>query len=144
MDKKPTSLVVTADSHNARIFERIGSGKKFDFHLLYEVEAELDSNHEKPGRSFTSYSTFRHAVEPHTDRRQVEKHKFAEEISQILLQLENEKHCDGLILVASHKVLEELEKTLSDKLKKKITHRLAKNLLEFKDQEIEEYLEENL
>lgn len=141
--KKLISLVVIADSQAAKIFEKIGD-KNFDLHLICKIEAELDSNHEKPGRSFNSASSLRHAVEPHTDRRQVEKHKFAEKISHILEEKEKEKSYDGLIILASHKLLEEIEKTLNDQLKQKITHKLAKNLIELTDKELEEYLEEKV
>lgn len=140
---KPTSLVVVADSHEAKIFEKIGH-KIFDFNLICKIEADLDSNHEKPGRSFNSTGSLRHAIEPHTDRRLVEKHKFAEKISHTLQELEKTKSVDGLILIASHKVLEEIEKTLGNHLQHKVTHQVAKNLLEFTDAEIKSYLSENL
>lgn len=140
---KPTSLLVVADSHNAKIFEKIGA-KVFDLNLICEMEAELDSGHEKLGRSFNSTGSIRHAIEPHTDRRQVEKHDFAKRISDKLLEIEKEKHCDSLILIASHKVLEEIEETLNDQLKKKVTNKLAKNLIEFTHNELKEYIENSL
>lgn len=140
--KKQTAFLVIANSHEAKIFEKIGD-KKFDLNLICEITADLDSNHEKPGRTFNSTGSIRHGIEPHTDRRQVEKHKFAEKISETLFELDKEKHCDGLILMASHKVLEEIDKTLSHQLKQKITHKLAKDLIEFRDNELKEYLEKN-
>lgn len=140
---KLTSLVVVANSHKAKIFEKIGH-KTFDLNLIYEIEADLDSDHEKPGRSFNSTGSLRHAIEPHTDRRLVEKHKFAEKISHNLQELEKTKSIDGLILIASHKILEEIEKTLGNHLKQKITQQFAKNLLEFTNAEIKNYLSENL
>lgn len=109
-----------------------------------QVEAELDSNHEKRDTSFGSASSPRHGVEPHTDRRDVEKHKFAEKISHALEELEKTKPCDDLVLVASHKILEEIQETLSHHLKQKITHKLAKNLVQMSFTEIKEYLEEHL
>ena len=137
-----TSLVVIADSHNAKFFEKIGD-QNFDLKFVCALEAELDFDHEKAGRTFNSTGSIRHGIEPHTDRRQVEKHDFAEKISDKLLEIEKEKPVDGLILMASHKVLEEIEKTLNDQLKKKVTHKLAKNLIEFSNDELKEYLEKN-
>ena len=152
LTKPKTSLVVVADSKKARIFEKIGhkkNNKKFDLNIICEIDAELDSQHEKPGRTFNSIGSLsmgslRHAIEPHTDRRQVEKHKFAEKISNNLAELEKDISFDSLILIASHKVLEEIEKTLTDQLGQKTTHKLAKNLVAFADNEIKEYLENNL
>lgn len=137
--KKPISLVVIADSQEAKIFEKIGD-KEFDLNLISELKADLDSNHEKPGRTFNSTGSLRHGIEPHTDRRQVEKHKFAEKISETLFELEKAKHVDGLILLASHKVLEEIRKTLDHQLQTKITHKLAKDLIEYTPNELKEYL----
>lgn len=139
--KKPTSLVLIADGQMAKIFEKIGS-QKFDLNLLSEMESELDTNHEKPGRTQNSSGTLRHGFAPHTDRRDVERHKFAEKISAALDELEREKKFDGVILIASHKILSEVEKTLSSGLKQKITHKLAKDLVEYKKDELEKYLGE--
>ena len=140
---KSISLLVIADSQEAKIFEKIGD-KNFDLHFISKIEAELDSNHEKPGRTFNSTGSIRHAIEPHTDRRQVEKHKFAEKISHALVELEKEKHFEGFILLASNKMLEELDHTLSEQLKHKITHKLAKDLIEFSTADLKEYLEKHL
>jgi protein required for attachment to host cells len=141
MNKK-ISLVLIANSTEAKFFEKTGN-IKFELDLICEAVAELDSNHEKPGRAFSSGS-LRHAIVPHTDRRLVEKHHFAEKISQIIAEIEKERKFDGLILMGSHKILEELEKTLSNPLKKKITHKLAKDIIEFNKNEVKEYLEKNL
>mgnify|MGYP001593278771 CR=1 FL=1 len=141
--KKSISLVVIADIQIAKIFEKNGD-KKFDLHLISTLEAELDSNHEKRDTSFGSASSPRHGVEPHTDRRLVEKHKFAEKISHSLEELEKAKAYDALILVTPHKMLEEIQETLGNPLKQKITHKLAKNLVQMSFAEIKEYLEEHL
>ena len=141
--KITTSLVVIADSQEARIFEKIGN-KKFELNFIHKIEAELDSNHEKPGRTFNNTGSVRHAIEPHTDRREVEKHHFAEKISKSLFEMEKSKQFEGLVLVVPHKMLEEMDKTLTDHLREKITHKLTKNLMEFSNAEIKEYLEKNL
>jgi protein required for attachment to host cells len=49
-----------------------------------------------------------------------------------------------LILLAWPKILEELDRTLDNKSEQKITHRLAKNLIEFKKHEVKKYLKEHL
>lgn len=137
--KKSTSLLIIANAHEAKIFEKIGD-KIFDLNLLKEINAELDSNHEKPGRTFNSTGYIRHGIEPHTDRREVERHKFAAEISHFATELEKTNHYDGIIVIASHKILAELEATLDNQLQKKITHRLAKDLHEFSNTELKKYL----
>ena len=58
--------------------------------------------------------------------------------------MNKEQPCDDLILLASHKMLQELEDTLSNELKQKVTHKLAKNLIEFNNDEIREYIAEHI
>jgi protein required for attachment to host cells len=141
--KKLTSLIVVADSQKAKIFAKTGH-KKSEFNLICDIDAELDVTHDKPGRTFNSTGSIRHAIEPHTDRRQVEKHDFATKISKTLFDMNKEQPCDDLILLASHKMLQELEDTLSNELKQKVTHKLAKNLIEFNNDEIREYIAEHI
>lgn len=138
--KKPISLLVIANAHEAKIFEKVGH-EKITLNFICNIEAELDSNHEKAGRTFNSTGSIRHGIEPHTDRRQVEKHEFAKKISKTLEELEKETYFDGLILMASHKMLEEIDNSLNHQLKEKITHKLAKDLTEYTTEEIKEYLE---
>lgn len=140
--KKEISFIVVASSQEARIFEKIGN--KNELKLIGEVTAELDSNHEKPGRTFGSMNSLRHGIEPRTDRREVERHKFAKKIFETLLELEKEKPSDKLILVASHKMLQEIEQTLNAQLTQKVTQKLAKDLDKFTDAEVTEYFKSNL
>ncbi len=130
-------LIVIANSHQAKIFSRINETK---LHPLVELEAELDSNHEKPGVSFSRVGTLRHSIEPHTDRRKVERHQFAEKIAEALEEFDKTKSYNGLILLASHQVLSEIEKSLSHNLQQKLVKKMAKDLLEIEDKELEKYL----
>ena len=136
---KEISFVVVASSQQARIFEKVDG--KNNFNLISEVTAELDSNHEKLGRTYNSVGSLRHAIEPRTDRREVERHKFATKISETLVDLEKAKPFHKLILVASHKMLPEIEQALDDHLTQKVTQKLAKDLGKFTDAEVQEYIE---
>lgn len=140
---KPTFLVLIADSHEAKIFEKVGK-KQFDLNFVSKLEADLDNGNEKPGRGLGNTGSMVHATAPHADRHQVEKHHFAEKISKAVADLDNAKNYEGLILIASHKILEELNHTLSKHLQSKVTYRLAKNLHEFSTEEIKKYISEHL
>lgn len=131
------SVLVLASSQEARIFAKIGD--KNELNLLKEIKAELDTNHEKPGRTYNSSNPLRHAVEPHTDRREVERHHFAKKISETLTELEKAKPFDKLLLVASHKMLQEIGQSLDDHLSQKLIQKLAKDLSKFTNAEIQEY-----
>ena len=138
--KTLTSLIVVASAHQVEIFERVGTADKFNLNLVSKFDAELDSNHEKPDRTFNSVGVLRHGVEPHTDRRDVEIHKFVEKIAINLLELDKTKKYDDLILIASHQIISELEKNLHHHLKEKISHKLAKDLVKFDASELKKYL----
>lgn len=144
MNKK-ISLLVIADSQEAKIFERISTKQNpaFELNLISKLDAELDTNHEKRDSGHNSVGSAGHGVEPHTDRRDVEKQKFATEICHALDELKKQKEFDDLILVASHKMLSDIEHSLSNELAKKVSHKLAKNLLEFKNSDIKDYIEKN-
>lgn len=141
--KKPVSCVIVANAHEARIFEKVGA-KIFELNLLQTLEADLDTNHETPDTSVNSSANVRHGVAPHTDRRDVEKQKFAREIAKSVEQLAATHHFEELLLVASHKMVSEIENALSNALAKKINTRLTKDLLEFKNHEVKEYLTKSL
>lgn len=141
--KKPVSLIAVASSQTAKIFEKIGN-KKCRLNLICEMEAILDSEHEKPGRTFNSVGSLRHGIEPHTNRRQVEKHQFATRISETLAGLDHENCYEDLVLMASHKMLQELNKTMKSGLKQKTSHKIPKDIVGFANHDIERYVGENL
>ena len=101
--------IVIVNAHHAKIFSKVFklAGKNnASFDLLTELEAELDTNHEKPDRSFESVGTARHGVVPHTDRRDVEKQQFAKKVYEYLKIAENKNQFEDLILVASPRMME--------------------------------------
>lgn len=141
--QKSVNYVVVANAQEAKIFEKIGN-KVFELNLILELAAELDSNHEKRTTSFNSIGNVGHGIEPHTDRRDVEKQKFAKKISESLEKIINQNQHEGVILIASHKMMNFLENSFSKHLQNKIAHKLSKDIAEFKNHEIKEYLEKNL
>ncbi len=138
--KKSHSLLIIADSHSAKIFNKIGD-KTFDLELISTLVADLDEVHKQPQRVQDSMGSSRHAIEPRTDRREVERHGFAQKISDNLFELHKTNNdADGLIIIASHKLLQEIEDVLPNNLKSKITFKLAKDLMQFSDIELKEHL----
>lgn len=140
MSKKVTSFLVLADSHQAKIYQKVGD-KEFNLFLIHTLKADLDSNHEKMTSTFNSTGAIRHGVEPHTDRREVEHQKFARAIANYLEDEDKKGHIEGLIIIASHQMMEYIEKTLSKHLHQKILHKLSKDIVKLTDLEVKEYLE---
>lgn len=134
------NLVIVANAHHAKFFSKIRTDGKIKLEMVHDLEAELDTNHEKAGRTFNSNNSIRHGVEPHTDRRDVEKEKFARDIAAFLHEAQNQDLFEELTLLASPKMLGFLEKVLEKRIQDKIVEKFAKNIAELDDNEIREYL----
>lgn len=135
--------IIATNSHTAKFFEIIGSGENSDPKLVLELAAELDSNHEKSGRTFNSAGNARHGIEPHTDRREVEKRRFAEEISTNLTKSERDNRFEKLILLASPKMLGILSELLDNKVSHKIISKSPVNIADLSAHEVKNYLKNN-
>lgn len=132
--------IVLANAHHAKIFARTGKKNSPVFTFISQLEAELDTVHEKPGRTKDRVGSNHHAIEPHTDRRDVEHQKFARQIYDVVKNAEKEKQFTGLILVASSHMLECINDVFDDELQKKVKDKLMKNIVDFSEKEVKEYL----
>lgn len=136
--KKNIIWIAIIDSHHAKIFD---APKDENLVLLKEIILETEPN-PKQGRSFDSFGKGRHAMEPHTDFKDVERQHLADQIEEFLHEALNQNKFDNLILVCPHKMANFLDEKLSDKIKEKIVHKLHKNISEFNPTEIKDYLHE--
>lgn len=134
--KQNTIWIAIIDSHHAKIFE---APKNENLVLIKEMILETEPN-PKQGRSFDSFGEGRHAIEPHTEFKNVERQHFASQIDEFLEESLKQNKFDNLILVCPHKMAEFLNEKLSAKIKEKIVHKLHKNISEFNPTEIKEYL----
>lgn len=132
--------IVIANAHHAKIFSKDGKRLKSELALVEALEADLDTNHEKPGRTFNSTGSLRHGVEPHTDRRDVEKEQFARKIFDFVKTGEKANRFQSLMLIASPRMLEMLNKVFDKDLQKKVTQSLTKNITDLSVFEVKEYL----
>lgn len=138
-------LIVAINSHNACIFKKTEK-KGGRLTLIEKFTAELDAEHKIPDRTFNSTGSLRHAIEPHTDRRDVQKQDFSAKIAKIIEEKSNANEFDDLILFGPDKILNLVTASLNKGTNQKITKKFNKNLLDFKTAEMEEailkYLEE--
>ncbi|BCX17967.1 MAG: host attachment protein [Geminicoccaceae bacterium] len=128
-----TMWVVVADGARARIFQ--GDPKVGGLELVMpelvgrarEKGTELLAD--RPGRSVdSSHVGNRHAMEPSTDPKEVEKERFARELASTLEAAANEGRFARLMLVAPPKMLGELREVLAEKVKEKIVKEVDKDL----------------
>jgi protein required for attachment to host cells len=137
--------VVVADGARARIFRANG-----ETHRLEPVHEELyeparmkgaDLLADRPGRTFDrSRDQGRHAMEPDTDPKRVEKEKFAFRLADLLEDALNRDQYAELVLAAAPRMLGDLRDTLSPRVRERIVAELDKDLTTLPQPELEERL----
>lgn len=128
-----TTWVVVADGARARILsgdpakgglepvmpELVGRGREKGSELLAD----------RPGRSVdSSHVGDRHAMEPPTDPKEVEKQRFVRHLADRLAEALNEGRFARLVLVAPPRALGELRSVLSEKVRAAIVREVDKDL----------------
>jgi protein required for attachment to host cells len=137
-DLKPRrhrTLIVVADGAKARFLKESQDHKKLvpaeDADMLAPTARQPDRElvTDKPGRGFsTARDGRRGAFEPPHDWHKLEKHNFTARLAEHLDQLCTGKKFDRVVLVAPKRSLGELRTLLSARVKKAVSHEVAKDL----------------
>ncbi len=142
---KPTrTWILIADGAQARIAYNDGPGHGVT--LAHEETfrgrnvAGRDIMADRPGRAFDTAGQGPHAMEPHTDPREVEKRRFLREMAALLDEAAKRDSFDRLILVAPPKALGMLREELSDALHKRLGGELDKDLTQVPVQKLAAHL----
>lgn len=135
MVKQRTVWIVVADGARARFYtlnrERPGlvSAGIADLVSADVHGHSRDLKSDKPGRSFGSArSGTRHSIEPRHDYHKSEKHKFSQDLAQMLETARRKRQFEALILVAPRRSLGELRELLSPGVKATLREEVAKDL----------------
>jgi protein required for attachment to host cells len=125
-----TTWVVLADAGLIRIVESTGPGKGLREITAFESAARRrtarDQGSERPGRTGDRMGPGRHALEPHSDPKDVATEGFERALLTHLEEATKKNAFDRLILVAAPKVLGDLRKMMDGRLAVEAT--LAKDL----------------
>jgi protein required for attachment to host cells len=132
---RPRTLIVVADGARARFLKESEDHRK----LVPAGEADMlspaarrpdrDLVSDKPGRGFsTARDGRRGAFEPAHDPHKLEKHDFTARLAERLDEACLAKKFDRIVLVAPRRSLGELRTLLSARVKKAVTHEVAKDL----------------
>lgn len=143
--KPVRTWILICDGAHARIMLNEGPGKglhavegaRFDQHARASREIMSD----RPGRSFESAGTARHAMEPPTDPARAEKRHFAEHLAEHLDRAAQDQAFDRLIVVAAPHTLGDLREALSDRVRTLISAELDKDLTKIPDPKLPSHLE---
>jgi protein required for attachment to host cells len=122
MAMKPIrTWVLIADATRARVFENTGKGTGLTIVHDMTLDAELLPSHElgtdRPGRSFDSVGSGRHAMESPSDLHREQKRQFARRIAEAIEEQLVTKSFDRLVLVAPPVTMGDLRAALPDKVK---------------------------
>lgn len=139
--RRETWVLVT-DAADARLFRADRSDGRLE--LLREERNERgrakgrDLLADRPGRTFDSSGLGgRHAMEPDTDPRRVERHRFALHLAAELDTAASAGKYDALVIVAPPAMIGELRGALSSHVTERLEHEIAKDLAGFDLPELE-------
>jgi len=119
---KPTrTWILIADAGRARVFETKGRGTGLTIVQSMELDAELAPNRalgtDRPGRSFESVGSARHAMESPSDAHREEKRRFARRLAGVLHERHAADSFDRLVIVAPPVTMGDLRAVLSDQVR---------------------------
>jgi len=135
--------VLVGDGRRALFFQNHGDAELLDLRV---IETRIDDNpptHEqgtdRPGRSFTSFSPGRSAVQ-NVDWHELEEERFARAMANRINQAAESGELNAIAIVAPPRALGEIRKDLSVKAQGKVVGELAKDLTRHPLKEIEKAL----
>jgi protein required for attachment to host cells len=137
--------VVVADGAGARLLRAHRPTRRLEL-LREERHPEgrakpSDLVSDRPGRSLdSSHAGQRHAMEPDTDPRRVELHRFVQHLARELEAASSAAAFDSLVLVAAPRVLGELRSVLPPSVAGRVEQEVAKDLAGFDLKDLEKHL----
>jgi protein required for attachment to host cells len=133
--RRQRTLIVVADGSRARFLEASEDRRKLvpsEHGEMTAAEARRPARDlvtDKPGRGFASArGSMRHAFEPPHDIHKMQKRNFTARLAGVLDKACADKQFDRLVLVAPRRSLGELRALLSARVKKAVSHEVAKDL----------------
>ena len=124
--------VVIADAARARVFETRGRGTGLTAVEDMTLDAELAPSREigtdRPGRSFESVGSTRHAMEGSSDPHRERKRQFARRIVDAVEARQTARSFDRLVLVAPPVTMGDLRAALPAKVKAAVAAELVADL----------------
>lgn len=146
--KPKTTWILIADGARARIVVNEGPGKGVrqvegaDFRTDHPPSGEMTTD--RPGRSFDSAGSGRHAMEPPSDPHRTAKQDFVTRLAGYLDDQLSEAKFARLIVVAPPQTLGDLRGALSRQVHSLISAELAKDLTHIPTKDLPVHLEEVL
>lgn len=142
--KPVTTWILIADATRARLLRNEGPGRGVQPVSGTELEGINLPGREimadRPGRTFDSVGLGRHAKEPRTDPREVERVRFTREIADALEEGLKRGAYDRLVLVAPPRTLGQLRAELPKAVRDRVSVELDKDLVHVPDHDLPDHL----
>jgi protein required for attachment to host cells len=140
--------VVIADAARARVFETRGRGTGLTPVADMALDADLAPSREigtdRPGRTFESVGSTRHAMQSPSDPHREQKRQFARRIAEAVEARQATKSFDRLVLVAPPVTMGDLRAALPAKVKAAVTAELVADLTNTPLSELPEHLADHV
>ncbi len=144
LPNEPT-LVVACSAQSARCWR--STLRHGDWTLVKEFQdedatlKERDIGSDRPGRTFDSRGSGRHAMAPPTQARDQEKQRFAKRIADYLNGAISAGDAEHLVILADPRCLGLLRNALSNQAKHAVVHEASKNLARLDATDIRKYFQ---
>jgi protein required for attachment to host cells len=119
--KQVRTWVLIADARRACVFESRGKGTGLTAVEGMALDTELSPSHalgtDRPGRTFESVGSARHAMENPSDLHRGQKRQFAQRIARAVHERYAAKSFDRLVVVAPAVTMGDLRTALSNEVK---------------------------
>jgi protein required for attachment to host cells len=140
--------VVIADAARARVFETRGRGTGLtpvsDMALDADLAPSREIGTDRPGRTFESVGSTRHAMQSPSDPHREQKRQFARRIAEAVEARQATKRFDRLVLVAPPVTMGDLRAALPAKVKAAVTAELVADLTNTPLSELPEHLADHV
>jgi protein required for attachment to host cells len=142
--KRKNTWILVADSTRARLLQKTEPSGYQDIggvDFIGDSRRSIEINSDRPGRSFDSHGSGRHAMEPSTDPQELEKRRFAERLGAHLDDQCALKAFDQLVVIASPHMLGDLRDVFSDQVKERVVEEIDKDITKLSPVEMNSALE---
>jgi protein required for attachment to host cells len=138
--------IVIADGEHARFVGREPRGRTLHTVKIFTSrsagERSSDLVSDRPGRTFESMGTTRHAIQPKHDPHLMAKEAFVESVAEQVNAAAAAGEFDHLVLVAPDRALTTLHEALSAETRKCVVGTLGKDLTKVPDHDLGEHVRE--
>lgn len=141
------SWVLVADGEKALFLENVGDAQDLHLQVVRKDEQENPSSTEqgtdRPGRKSDGPSGHRSAMDD-TDWHELEKHRFAKSLADVLYKYAHKGRFDRIVVVAAPGVLGDLRGELHEEVQSRIIGEVPKTLTGHPIDEIEKLVKAEL